>query len=138
MNHLSFRRACYFKIFFLHAVKKYSKSLEIFDRYNITEINNETSGAFNVKGYCLAALKKYREAHLLIDKILEKVDVNDESKANYLDSKGDFYKMEKNYTKAIEFYKKSISLSNVPPWSFHKETKEKLREYIRALEKSCN
>lgn len=138
LNYSSFRRACYFKVFFLHAVKKYDKSLEIFDRYNITEINDETLAIFNVKGYCLAALKKFREAHLLIDKILEKVDDNEEFKANYLDSKGDFYKMEKNYKKAIEFYKKSISLSNIPPWSFHKETKEKLSECIKALEISCN
>jgi tetratricopeptide (TPR) repeat protein len=135
LNYLSFRRACCFKVFFLHALKKYDKTLEVFEKYNIITIDGETIPTFNIKAYCLALLKRFKEAHLLINQILELVEKNDEFKANYSDSKGDFYKMESNYKKAIEFYKKSLSLRKDPLWSFHKETEEKLNECIGLLKK---
>ena len=135
LKYLSFRRACYFKVFFLHALEKYDKALEVFEKYNIITIDDETITTFNIKAYCLALLKRSKEAHLLINQILELVEKNDEFKANYLDSKGDFYKMESNYKKAIEFYKKSLSLRKDPLWSFHKETDEKLNECISLLKK---
>lgn len=135
LEYVSFRLACYFKVFFLHALKKYDAALEIFEKFNITTLDDETIPTFNIKAYCLAFLKRFKEAHLLIDKILELVENNDELKANYLDSKGDFYKLESNHKKAIEFYKKSLSLKKDPLWSFHKETEEKLNECIALVKK---
>jgi len=135
LSYLSFRKVCYFKIFFLHSLKKYKESLEMFEKYSINEINNETIPTFNIKAYCLVKLSKFKEAHILIDEILEKVENDDEAKANYLDSKGDFYKIEGNYKKAIEFYEKSLLLKRDPPLLFHKETERKLNECLKELKR---
>ena len=135
LKYESFRLACHFKVFFLYALNKSDEALEVFEKYNIKTLDDETIPTFNLKAYCLASLKKFEEAHLLIDQILELVKNDDEVKANYLDSKGDFYKLELNYEKAIEFYKKSLLLKKDPPWSFHKETEEKLSECIAIIEK---
>lgn len=105
----------------------------MFEKYSINDINDEKIPTFDIKAYCLAKLSKFEEAHLLIDEILEKVENNDEAKANYLDSKGDFYKIEGNYKKAIEYYEKSLSLKKDSLWLFHKETEEKLIECLREL-----
>jgi len=107
----------------------------MFEKYSINEINDETIPTFNIKAYCLAKLSKFKEAHIIIDEILEKIKNSDEAKANYLDSKGDFYKIESNYKKAIEFYENSLSLKKDPPWLFHKETEEKLYECLREQKK---
>lgn len=136
LKYASFRLACYFKVFFLHSLNKFDKALEVFEKYNILTLDDETIPTFNIKAYCLASLKKFQEAHLLIDQILELVKNDDETKASYLDSKGDFYKLELNYEKAIEFYKKSLLLKKDPPWSFHKETEEKLNECVCMLKKN--
>jgi len=128
VDYISFRRACYLKIIFLHDLERYDECLEMFEKYQISEINEETFPVFNTKAYCLAKREKFEKAHVLIDKVLEIVDKEKENKARFLDSKGDFYKMEDNRTKAIEFYKKSLRLFNEPPFPFHEETKKKLKE----------
>jgi len=83
---------------------------------------------FRTKAYSLVKKGKFEEAHVIIDKVLEIVDEDNKNKANFLDSKGDFYKMEGNKTKAIEFYKKSLQITDEPPFPFHEETKKKLKE----------
>lgn len=127
-EYAAFRQACYFKIIFLNDLKKFDECLEIFEQHQIKEINQETFPVFNTKAYCLANKGKFKEAHTIIDKVLEIVDGDDENKANFLDSKADFYKMEDKLTKAIEFYKNSLQINNEPPFLFHKETKKKLKE----------
>lgn len=125
-----FRSVCYYKIIFLNELERYDKCLEMFEKHQIKEINEETFPVFNTKANCLAKKGKFEKAHVIIDKVLEIVDTdkNKENKACFLDSKGDFYKMEDNNTKAIEFYKKSLQLFNEPPFPFHEETKKKLKE----------
>lgn len=128
MDYVIFRRAYYFKIIFLHDLKRYNECLDMFKINQINEINNETFIIFNTKAYCMAKLGIFKEAHQIIDEIIKKVENNDKDKANFLDSKGDFYKIEGNYQKAIKFYIKSLMLKSDPPFSFHKKTKEKLKE----------
>ena len=125
-ENIAFRRACYFKIIFLNDLEKYDECLGIFEKYQISKINEETFPVFNTKAYCLAKKGKFKEAHDIIDKVLEIVDKDNKNKSNFLDSKGDFYKMEGKITKAIEFYKKSLNITNKLP--FHEETKKKLKE----------
>ena len=127
-DYIVFRRACYFKIIFLHNLERYDECLEMFEKHQIMEINDETFPVFNTKAYCLAKKGKFEEAHVIIDKVLELVDESSKNKANFLDSKGDFYKMEGNKRKAIEFYKKSLQITDEPPNPFHEETKKKLKE----------
>ncbi|MFX1477162.1 MAG: hypothetical protein ACFFCI_03420 [Promethearchaeota archaeon] len=66
---------------------------------------------------------------------MEFVDGDKENKANFLDSKADFYKMEGKITNAIKFYKKSLQIINEPPFPFHEETKKKLKECEETMEK---
>lgn len=127
-SYIAFRRACYFKIIFLHDLERYDECLEIFEKHQIREINKETFPVFNTKAYCLAKKAKFEEAHVIIDKVLGIVDEDNKNKATFLDSKGDFYKLEGNKTNAIEFYKKSLQITDEPPFPFHEETKKKLKE----------
>jgi len=128
IDYAIFRRACYFKISFLIRLNKFDECLKMFDTYNINEINDETHPIFNEKAYCLAKLGEFNEAHKLIDEILSIVKENDEYKANYLDSKGDFYKFAGDYANAIKFYTKSLEIKRDPPFPFHEEIERKLEE----------
>ncbi|MEJ2251953.1 MAG: hypothetical protein P8Y97_20120 [Candidatus Lokiarchaeota archaeon] len=64
---------------------------------------------------------------MIINKVIEKVE-KAEDKANYLDSKGDFYKMEGNISRAIEYYKKSLEIEGDSEFPFREDTKNKLKE----------
>jgi len=127
-DYIAFRRACYFKIIFLHDLERYDDCLEMFEKHQINIINEENFPVFNTKAYCLAKKGKFEEAHVIIDKVLEIADEDNMKKANFLDSKGDFYKMEGNKSKAIEFYKKSLQITDEHPFSFHEDTWKKLKE----------
>jgi len=127
-DYLAFRRACYFKIIFLHDLERYDECLEMFEKHQINIIIEENFPVFNTKAYCLAKEGKFEEAHGIIDKVLEIADEDNMKKANFLDSKGDFYKMEGNKSKAIEFYKKSLQITDEHPFSFHEDTRKKLKE----------
>ncbi len=126
-DYIAFRRVCYFKIIFLHDLERYNECLNMFEEYKITEIKVETSGVFNTKAYCLAKKGNFKNAHIIIDKVLGIVDHDDYYKACYLDSKGDFYKMEGNKSEAIKYYKKSLEIISETPFPFHEETKNKLK-----------
>lgn len=95
--------------------------------YNIEEINEENLFYFNFKAYCKAKLGNYEVAHEIIDKILN-ITKEDELKACFLDSKGEFYQLAGDYQNAIIFYNKSLEYKHDPPYSFHEETKTKLND----------
>ncbi|MEJ2251952.1 MAG: hypothetical protein P8Y97_20115, partial [Candidatus Lokiarchaeota archaeon] len=50
---LVFRRACYFKIIFLHNLGRYDECLGMFEKYAINEISEETCGGFQYKSILL-------------------------------------------------------------------------------------
>jgi len=128
-----FRFACYLKIKLLHELDDFDGCLQIFEDYQIKEINEENILYFNLKAYCLAKLDNFQEAHKIIDEIIIKAKV-DELKACFLDSKGEFYQLASDYQNAITFYNKSLEYKQDPPFSFHEETLKKLKECQKQLE----
>ena len=132
MEYYFFRCACYLKIKLLHDSGDYKGSLKIFEDYQIEEISEENLFYFNFKAYCKAKLDNFEEAHEIIDKILDKTN-EDELKACFLDSKGDFFVLAGDYQNAIIFYNKSLEYKQDPPYDFHEETKAKLNECQKRL-----
>lgn len=132
MEYYCFRSACYLKIKLLHDLGDYKGSLKIFENYQINEINEENLFYFNFKAYCKAKLNNFEEAHEIIDKIIN-IANEDEYRACFLDSKGDFFKFAGDYQNAIIFYKKSLEYKQDPPYDFHEETKAKLNECQKRL-----
>lgn len=127
------RCACYLKIKILHDLGNFEGCLQIFEDYQIKEINKENLLYFNLKAYCLAKLDNFQEAHKIIDEILIKAN-EDELKACFLDSKGDFYQLASDYQNAITFYNKSLEYKHDPPYTFHEETLKKLKECQKQFE----
>lgn len=132
MEYSVFRSACYLKIIVLHNFEEFEACLQLFEEYNITEITKENISLHNIRAYCFAKLRRFQEAHELIDEIIAKVE-EDLLKANFLDSKGEFYQLAEEYEKAITYYKKSLGFTHEPPYAFHEETKRKLKECLNAL-----
>ncbi len=132
MEYYFFRCACYLKVKLLHDLGDYKGSLKIFEDYQIEEISEENLIYFNIKAYCEAKLNNFEEAHEIIDDILDKTN-EDELKACFLDSKGDFFELAGDYQNAIIFYYKSLEYKQDPPYDFHEETKAKLNECQKRL-----
>ena len=132
MEFYFFRCACYFKINILHDLGDFEGCLQIFEDYQIKEINEENLLYFNLKAYCLAKLDNFQEAHKIIDEVLIKAN-KDELKACFLDSKGEFYQLASDYQNAIVFYNKSLEYKQDPPYAFHEETLKKLKECQKLL-----
>ncbi|MHA1380166.1 MAG: tetratricopeptide repeat protein [Candidatus Helarchaeota archaeon] len=133
MEYYFFRCACYLKIKLLHDSGDFEGSLKVFEDYHIEEINDENLLYFNLKAYCKAKLDNFEEAHEVIDIIIGMAK-EDELKACFFDSKGDFYKLAGDYQNAIIFYNKSLEYKKDPPYGFHEETKAKLTECQKRLE----
>lgn len=131
-DYYQFRNVIYTKISVLFKQRKYDDCTRLFDDFGISEVNTETLGVFNLKGYIFAYQGKYEESHSIIDEVLTKVESRFD-KANFLDSKGDFYKLANDFNKAIHFYKSSLNITNDPPFSFHKETQHKLNECLNSV-----
>lgn len=127
MKFFVFRQACYLKIILLKDLNRNNKCLEMFEKFQINEINEENFYIFNTKAYCHAIQGNFEDAHQIIDEVLAIPTLSIEHKANYLDSKGEFYELEGNYQKAIELYNESFSLKGDSPFEFHAETVEKLQ-----------
>jgi len=132
MEYYFFRCACYLKIKLLHDSGDYEGCLKVFEDYQIEEINEENILYFNLKAYSKAKLDIYEEAHEIIDKILS-IAKEDELKACFFDSKGEFYELVGDFQNAITFYNKSLEYKHDPPYSFHEETKTKLNECNKKL-----
>lgn len=138
-NHFSlkyecFRFACLLKIKLLYILGDYENCLEVFKDFEINEMNQEYLMFFNYKAYCKAKLGFYKEAHLIIDKVLD-LSNTDELKACFLDSKGEFYQLEGKFKKAIKAYEESLEYNHDPPYIFYEETKTKLDECLNKLSK---
>ena len=132
MEFYFFRCACYLKIKYLHDLGDFKGCLQIFEDYQIKEINEENLLYFNYQAYCQAKLEKFQDAHKIIDEILMKA-TEDELKACFLDSKGEFYHLAGDYQNAITFYNKSLEYKQDPSYTFHKETLKKLNECQKQL-----
>ncbi len=128
-----FRHACYLKVRILFGLNDFEGCVQVFEDYQIKEINEENIYYFNLKAYSIAKLDNFQEAHKIIDTVLLKAH-NDELKACFLDSKGEFYQLVSDYQSAITFYKKSLEYKQDPPYNFHEETLKKLKECQNQLE----
>ncbi|KKN10354.1 hypothetical protein LCGC14_1037470 [marine sediment metagenome] len=133
MEFYYFRFACYLKIKLLHDLDDFDGCLQIFEDYQIKEINVENILSFNFKAYCLAKLDDFQGALNIIDEVILKAK-EDELKACFFDSKGDFYQLAGDYQNAIIFYNKSLEYKQDPPISFHETTLKKLKECQKQLE----
>ncbi|TKJ19854.1 MAG: hypothetical protein CEE43_14065 [Promethearchaeota archaeon Loki_b32] len=121
------------KIKLLHDLDDFDGCLQIFEDYQIKEINEENILYFNLKAYCPAKLDIFQEAHKIIDEVIIKAK-KDELKACFLDSKGEFYQLANDYQNAIIFYNKSLEYKQDPPYTFQEETLKKLKECQKQLE----
>lgn len=127
-----FRCACYLKIKVLHNLNDFKACLQIFEDYQIKEINEENILYFNLKAYCLAKLDEFQKAHELIDDLLTRTDL-DELKACFLDSKGDFFQLAGDFQNAVTFYNNSLDYKHDPPFAFHEETRKKIKDCEKLL-----
>ena len=128
-----FRHACYLKVKILFGLNDFDGCVQVFEDYQIKEINEENIYYFNLKAYCIAKLENFQEAHYLIDEVLIKA-YNDEQKACFLDSKGEFYQLANDYHNAIVYFNKSLEYKQDPPYNFHEETLKKLKECQKLIE----
>lgn len=98
----------------------------LFKEYNL-EINNDTHFIFNLVEYCFAKTKEYTRAHQIIDEVINHV-TKIEDKANYFDSKGDFYSMEGNIEEATKSYRNVFNIICDEESHLYRNTIRKLSE----------
>ncbi len=89
-RNISFKYRKWLKMLLKKRVRSVNSCLKIFEDYQIKEINEENLLYFNPKTYCLAKLDNFQYAHKIIDEVIIKANEN-ELKACFLDSKGEFY-----------------------------------------------
>lgn len=126
LNYYDCRKIIYLKIQVLSSLKKYEEIIDFSKEIKLLISPEENLDVFNLIAYSYAFLEKFEKAHRLINKIIE-LSKNEYQKANFLDSKGEFYQIQKKYNDAIKLYKRSLEYFSDPPYEFHKETLQKLQ-----------
>jgi tetratricopeptide (TPR) repeat protein len=91
---------------------------QVSERMGYTVLPNEST--VNSLGYRMLSMKQYDRALPLFEMNIRNYPNN----ANVFDSMGDLYLAKGNKEKAIEYFKKTLSLENIP------ETKEKLEKLL--------
>ena len=126
LNYFDCRKIIYQKIFVLFSLKNYEKLVDLVNQKNLIILPEENLEYFNLIAYSYAYLEKFEEAHRIINKLIDS-SKNEYQKANFFDSKGEFFQLQEKYYEAIKFYKKSLDHYTESPFDFHKETLQKLK-----------
>lgn len=126
LNYYDCRKIVYQKILVLFYLKDYEEIIDFDNRTNLIILPEENLLYFNLIAYSFAYLKEFEGAYRLINKLID-MSKNEYQKANFFDSKGEFFQIQEKYYEAIKFYKKSLDLYSESPFDFHKETLQKLK-----------
>ncbi|WP_371806444.1 tetratricopeptide repeat protein [Candidatus Lokiarchaeum ossiferum] len=100
---------------------------------NNTPSNIEYFFELKSRAYANAHLGNFQEAHSILDGLKQIKHKNNEKWVDLLDSKGDFFELSEDYSKAQNFWQQSLDEST-QKYDFSSQTREKIERITKKLE----
>ncbi len=112
-------------------LKKYNEIIKLTEKLTYNS-NNAVSLKFTA--YSLSEIGDFENAMKILDRLIPTIESNNKFLTDLYDTKGDVFRKKGDLEKAIEFYQKSLDISEIE-YEFTAETKRKIEECRLKLSK---